>query len=103
MDTMTGQIHIADDVLATIASSAVLETEGAVCITSHFRRKKQTKGVILRVEDGKVSISIDISVKSGVIIQEVACDVQQKIKSAVETMTGHEVSEVNVNVTGLVA
>ena len=103
MENVTGQVHIADDVLAAIASSAVSEAEGAVFITSHFRRKKQVRGIVLHVEDGKVNISVDISVKSGVKIRDVACDVQQKIKSSVETMTGYAVSEVNVNITGLVA
>jgi len=106
-----GQIQVADEVIATIASTAVLEAEGvagmggyfAGDITSKLSRKKPSKGVTLRVEDGKVYISVDILVRSGTKMQAVAQDVQQKVKTAIETMTGFTADEVNVNITGLVA
>ena len=103
MNILAGQVQIADEVIAAIASAAALEAEGVAGMASNFRRKKQNKGVAVRVEDGKVRISVDISVVSGVKIQSVASDVQQKVKTAIETMTGYTAVEVNVNVTGLVA
>jgi len=107
----SGQIQIADEVIAAIASTAVLETEGVASMASYFSgdiagrlsRKKATKGITLRTADGKVNISVEIVVQSGVKIQEVAKDVQQKVKAAVETMTGFTTDEINVHVTGLVA
>ena len=108
---LSGHVQIADEVIANIASTAVLEAEGVAGMAGYFTgdiagklgRKRQAKGVALRVEEGNVFISVDIVVRSGVKIQDVAKDVQQKVKNAIETMTGYTAEEVHVNVTGLVA
>ena len=108
---LSGQIQIADEVIAAIASTAVLEADGVAGMAGYFSgdiagklsRKKNAKGVTLRMEDGKVYISVEIVAKSGVILQDVAKDVQQKVKTAIETMTGFTANEVNVHITGLVA
>ena len=107
----TGKIQIADEVIAQIAISATLEADGVAGMARHFTgdlagrisRKKPAKGCTLRVENGKVRISVEIAVNGGVKIQKVAHDVQQKIKTAIETMTGLSVEEVHVHITGLVA
>ena len=109
MITPSGGVQIADEVIAQIASTAVLEAEGvagmagALDIASRLSRKKPTKGITLKVENSVVQISVAIVVNGGVKIQEVAQDVQQKVKTAIETMTGFTVEDVCVNVTGLVA
>ena len=99
-----GHIKIADEVVASIASTAVLEADGVAGMAGYFGgRKKAAKGVALKIEEGKVRISIAIMVYNGVKIQAVAKDVQQKVKDAVETMTGFVAEEINVHVSGLVA
>ena len=103
MNTLTGQVQIAEDVIASIASAAVLEVEGALGLTGNFRRKRQGRGVTLQVKEEKVRVSLDISVNSGVKIQNVARNVQEKVRVAIETMTGYKVLEVNINVNGLIA
>jgi uncharacterized alkaline shock family protein YloU len=111
MTNLAGEVKIADDVLANIASTAVLEAEGVAGMAGQFTgefagmlRKKQAKGVRLQVEEGQgtIKVSVDIMIKSGEKIQNVALDVQKKIKDAMETMTGYEANEVNVQVIGLV-
>jgi uncharacterized alkaline shock family protein YloU len=107
----SGVVQIADEVIATIARTAALEAEGVAGMASYFTgdiaskigRKKPTKGIALQVTNENVKITVQIMVKSGVEIQSVAKDVQQKIKSAVEIMTNYTASEVNVFVSGLVA
>jgi len=99
---MTGQVRIADEVISTIASSAVLETEG-VAGMAYAGRKRPGKGVSLKIEDGKVKITVAVMVAGGVKIQDVAANVQQKVKDAVETMTGFVAEEVNVHISGMVA
>lgn len=107
----SGVVHIADEVIASIARTAALETEGVASMVSHFTgdiagkisRKKPARGVALQVTDENVKITVQIMVRSGSTIQTVAKDVQQKIKSAIETMTNYTASEVNVFVSGLVA
>jgi len=103
---LTGQIKIADEVFANIVSAAVLEAEGVAGMggqaVSDYLRGKPAKGVKLSVIEENVKITLDIMVKSGTKIQEVALDVQQRVKTAIETMTGFEANEVNIQVVGLV-
>ncbi|MCL1998365.1 MAG: Asp23/Gls24 family envelope stress response protein [Turicibacter sp.] len=109
-DTTVGQVKIADDVILQIASAAVLETEGVANISGtlsnvagKLRGKKGKKGVSLRMENDIAKVSVDVIVTSGVKIQEVARNVQQRVKTAIETMTGLNSVEVRVNIIGLVA
>lgn len=105
-----GQIQIADEVIAVIASTASMEIEGvhsASLATSNsfvdfFGKRNQSKGVKVSVEDGDACIDIDIAIDFGIKIQDSALEVQKRVKNAIETMTGLNVSEVNVNITGIV-
>ena len=47
-------------------------------------------------------IDMEIIVKFGTKVQKVATEVQEKVKSTVETMTGLNVAVVNVSVSGVV-
>lgn len=104
-----GEIHIADEVIAIIAGMAASEVEGvkgmvgnlAGDIVELLGRKNLGKGVIVEVGEGNVSLTIAIVVTFGASIVEVSKSVSEKVKSAVETMTGLEVAEVNINVTGV--
>ena len=108
MSENLGKVKIADEVLANIVSTAVLEAEGVAGLGNQLDFSgrwltKTTKGVNLSVQDEDVKISVSVMVKNGAKIQEVALDVQQKVKNAIEIMTGFNVCEVNVQVVGLVA
>lgn len=104
-----GQIQIADEVIAIIASTASLEVEGVEAAvgapTSNFvelfGKKNQSKGVKVVVENGSANIELDIAVKFGVKIMDVGYEVQKKVKNAVETMTGLNVTNVNVNIAAI--
>lgn len=104
-----GQIQIADEVIAVIAATAAMETEGILNTTNatgnafieFFGKKSQSKGVKVVAEDGEVSLDVDIVVLFGTKVQVAAEEVQKKVKSAVETMTGLKVTTINVNVTGI--
>ena len=104
-----GTVQIADEVIGIIAGTAAYEVEG-VCpvqsitadsIVDFFSKKNQPRGAKVYVDDNTVSIDIAISVNFGIKIHETAIQVQKKIKSAVETMTGLEVIAVNVEVESL--
>jgi len=104
-----GQIQIADEVLAIIAGTAALETEGVAGMAGHipgdiaqaFGVKNLAKGVKVDVKDGNVTININLVVKFSNKIQSVSEEVQKRVKNAVETMTGMNASEINVSVTGV--
>lgn len=104
-----GQVQIADDVIAVIAEIAALEVEGMAAtgntktdFVQAISRKKTGKGIKVEVGEGCVSIDVTGSVKYGVKIPEVCVNVQKKVKSSVETMTGLEVTQVNVHIVGVV-
>lgn len=105
-----GQIQIADEVVAVIAATAAMEIEGVLNASSasgnafveFFGKKSQTKGVKINSDGGELTLELDIVVLFGTKIQTAATEVQKKVKSAVETMTGLTVAMVNVNVCGIV-
>lgn len=103
-----GQVQIADEVLAVIAGTAALEIEGVVGMTGNFTdiseilgKKNLSKGVTVDVKAGEVTIGINLQVKIGYKIQDVANEVQKRVKTAIETMTGLSATEININVTGI--
>ncbi|MBS4961208.1 MAG: Asp23/Gls24 family envelope stress response protein [Clostridiales bacterium] len=105
-----GQIQIADEVLAIIAATAAMEVEGIRAssnaqgnsIVEFFGKKNQSKGVKVQTDETGTSVEIDILVEFGIHIQQAALEVQKRIKSAIETMTGICVSAVNVYISGVV-
>ena len=104
-----GTVRIADDVLAVIAGTAALEAAGVAGLAGYFSsdiankavRKHMAKGVTVSVTGATVTLGIAITVQFGKKLQEVSREVQQRVKSAIETMTGLTVAEVNVSVGAL--
>ncbi len=97
-----GQIQISDEVIAIIAGTAAAEVEGVIlnagsgAVKGLFGKKNQSKGVKVTVEEQNALVELEIAVKFGVNIKNACEEVQQKVKNAVETMTGLEVTGVNV-------
>ena len=104
-----GNIKISDDVIATISTIAVSEIDGvhgmggsfAGDIVEKFSKKSLTKGVKSTVEGDTVCIDLNIIVKYGVRIPEIAWNIQENVKKSVESMTGLTVAKVNVRVVGV--
>ena len=105
---MNGQIQIADEVVGVIAVTAALEVDGVVGgshgkgITEFFGKKGHTKCVKVVKDENDAVVDMEIIVKFGTKVQKVATEVQEKVKSTVETMTGLNVAVVNVSVSGVV-
>lgn len=105
----TGEVQIADDVVATIAGLAATEVEGVYAMTGNLTNelvgklgvKNLSKGVKVVVEGGEVFAELAITVDYGVDVVEVAKTVQSKVKVAIENMTGLEVMAVNVKIAGV--
>ena len=104
----TGKINIADEVIATIAGTAAMEVEGVASMVGNISdiaellgKKNLSKGVKLEVNEQEASIELNLFIKSGYKIPEVCTDVQDRVKTAVEIMSGLKVVEVNVNISGL--
>jgi len=108
-DGFLGKISISDEVIATIAGTAAMEIDGVAFMSSgnisdiaeRLGKKNFSKGVKLEVTDNSIVIELNLFVKSGYKIPEISAKVQERVKTAVETMTGLDVLEVNVNISGL--
>ena len=104
-----GNVYISEEVLAGISAAAALEIEGVSGLTANLGsdiaellgKKSLAKGVSVKTEDDKVVVTLSILMAYGHTIPEVGKAVQEAVKNAVESMTGIEVSAVNVNVAGI--
>lgn len=101
----SGHVKIADEVIAVIAGTAALEADGVAALYGNIAddivklgRKNLARGVSITADGEAVSITTNIVVKSGMKVQAVSREVQARVKTAVETMTGLTVTEVNVTV-----
>lgn len=104
------EIKIADDVVAVIAGVAVSEVPGVAEMAGGFAggitevlsgKKNLAKGIKVEVGEKDTKIDVNIIVEYGVRIPDVAFEIQNRVKKAVETMTGLTVVEVNVHVQGV--
>lgn len=104
-DNNKGQVQIADDVVAMIASLAAAEVEGIVSTASNLMNKvnvkKITKGVKVDVSNNEVKILLAITVQYGHNIPTVCAKLQDKVKTAVENMTGLNCSDVSIRIVGV--
>ena len=103
-------IKIADDVIAVIAGIAASEVQGVAEMSGGFAggisevlsgKKNLAKGIKVEAGEKETKIDVNIIVEYGTRIPDVAFEIQNKVKKAVENMTGLKVVEVNVHVQGV--
>ncbi|MBR1691382.1 MAG: Asp23/Gls24 family envelope stress response protein [Lachnospiraceae bacterium] len=105
-DDNSGSVQIADDVVAMIAGIAATEVDGVSAMVGNITNelmskvgmKKLTKGVKVDVLENTVSVDLVINIEFGYNIPETCRNVQSKVKSAIENMTGLEVTDVNIRI-----
>ena len=108
-DENLGEVKIADEVVAIIAGLAAMEVEGVASMSGNATRelisklgmKSLSKGVKVDVLDGIVTVSLALNLNYGYSIKEITSKVQEKVKTAIENMTGLEVADVNIRVAGV--
>jgi uncharacterized alkaline shock family protein YloU len=104
-----GTVKIANDVVAMIAGLAATEVDGVSAMVGNIPNeimgkvgmKKKTKGVKIDILEGNVSIDLAVTLEYGYNITTTSQKVQEKVKSAIETMTGFNVSDVNIRIVGI--
>ena len=102
----TGEIRIADEVVAIIAGLAATEVEGVSSmagnitneIVSKLGMKNLAKGITVEVVEDEVKVDVAINIDYGYSIPEVSAKVQDKIKTTIENMTGLGVAIVNIRI-----
>ena len=103
---LSGEVKIADEVVAIIAGLATTEVEGVGSmagnitneIVSRLGMKNLSKGIMVEVMDDEVKVDVAINIDYGYSIPEVSAKVQDRIKSTIENMTGMNVAVVNVRI-----
>ncbi len=104
-----GDVQIADEVIAIIAGLASTEVEGVAKmygnitneLVSKLGMKNLSKGVKVSVTPDEVKVDLSLEVKYGYSVMDVSKKVQEKVKQAIETMTGLQVSMVRVRIAGV--
>ncbi len=104
-----GDIRIADEVISIVASLAAQEVPGVVSmsggltdgINRFLGKENASRGVRLKFEGKLVNASVFVNIEYGYCIPEIALEIQEKVKDAVEAMTGYEVQFVDVHVEGV--
>ena len=108
-DENLGEVKIADDVVSIIAGLAAMEVDGVSSMAGNATRelisklgmKSLSKGVKVDVLEGIVTVSLALNLKYGYSIKETTAKMQEKVKAAIENMTGLEVADVNIRVAGV--
>ncbi len=106
-DEQFGEVRIADEVVAIIAGLAASEVEGVASMAGNVTRdlinklsmKSLSKGVKVAVSEEKiVTVDLAINISYGYSVPETCKEIQGKVKTAIETMTGLTVGEVNIKI-----
>ena len=109
LENNLGEVVIADEVVAVIAGLATMEIEGVASMAGNATReliskigiKSLSKGVKVDILDGIVTVALAMNLKYGYSIKSVSEKVQEKVKVAVENMTGLIVADVNIRIAGV--
>ena len=100
-DQTIGKVQIADEVVAIIAGLAATEVEGVASMAGNITNelvgklgmKSLSKGVKVDVLENVVCVNLNLNLEYGYSIPETCKKVQEKVKTAIENMTGLEVSD----------
>ena len=90
----------------TIAGLAATEVDGVASmagnitneLVSKLGMKNLSKGVKVEIVDSVVSVDLTLNIEYGMNILETSKKVQEKVKAAIENMTGLEVADVNIQI-----
>lgn len=105
-DGQLGEVQIADEVVAIIAGLAATEIEGVASMAGNITGeligklgvRNLSKGVKVIVTDRNVDVDLALNIEYGYSIMKVSEKVQDRVKTAIENMTGLEVSMVNIRI-----
>ena len=102
-------MQIADEVIAVIAGLAATEVDGVQQMSGNINNelvsklgmKNLSRGVKVSIDGEQVDVVLNLILKYGVSIPKISREVQEKVKGAIETMTGLTVNEVNIRIAGI--
>ena len=109
-DNTLGTVQISDEVLAIISALAATEPEGIASIRDGLAGEQITKSgmkslaksVKVNVEKGVVTVQLVLNMKYGYNIPDTTKQVQEKVRDAVENMTGLTVKNVDISIADII-
>lgn len=104
-----GEVRIADEVIAGIAGLAAGEIKGVASMAGNLTQDlagrlgagSLSKGVTVQLDENNVRVDIALFMEYGYSVPKVCRKVQERVKAAIENMTGMQVTEVNVRIAGV--
>lgn len=101
-----GQVQISNEVITIIAGLAATETKGVASmagnitneLVSRIGLKSLSKGVKVAIENGVVNVDMALNLDYGYSVPKTSQKVQEKVKAAIENMTGLTVENVNIKI-----
>lgn len=103
-----GSCIISEDVIASIASTAALDTAGVTGLSGRtadihgfIATNAASRAVRVLNTDDDAVLDVYITINESVRVKDVAVAVQKNVKTAVQSMTGKPVTRVNVHVEGM--
>lgn len=106
MNEGMGQVQISNEVITIIAGLAATETKGVASmggnitneLVSRLGVKNLARGVKVSVEEGKVNVDLTLNLDYGYSVPKTSQKVQERVKAAIENMTGLIVENVNIKI-----
>ena len=106
-----GEVSIADEVIASIAGLAATETRGVYALAGNILHdqitysgsKSLSKSVRVRVDENAVSLKVALVLDGSVPIPVVSKDAAERVRNAVESMTGMNVEDLRITIAGVKA
>lgn len=110
LNEKNGEVRISDEVIAVIAGLAASEVEGVASMAGNVTRdlieklgvKSLSRGVRVQVNEDSVKAALNVNLKYGYNVPDTCAQIQDKVKTAIETMTGLHVTEVNIKIVNVV-
>ena len=104
-----GEVRIADDVVGNIAAIAATEIDGVAGTVSNMTKeltkkmgiRPRAKGVRVVIEDGAVTVDLALIMKYGYNIPITSKQVQERVRTSIESMTGLTVLNVGIRIVGI--
>ena len=103
---MMGQVQISNEVITIIAGLAATEVKGVASMAGNITNelvsrmgiKNLSKGVKVTVENGVANVDLALNLDYGYSVPKTSQKVQEKVKAAIENMTGLSVENVNIQI-----
>lgn len=107
ISTENGNIKISEEVIIRISAISAREVEGVAGLGTGsgwgdlLSKKTPAKGIKVEIKDDATIIDVHVTVKFGVKINDIAYNLQKKVKNSVESYAGLDNITVNVFVDGI--